>query len=333
MATLFDSLLNKQYAEKVDKAFQDKYGEGMRGEDYDRMKKDRDFAQQMMGWIENGVGDLESMDKQTAEKFANYKLIDINDWQKAYDKKELDTQTNDFNTKLDSILSNKYTAETFDPSGASTKRWYDTLSTAEKQAEDTAINKTNEQYNFLNPYMTGSGSQLKATNELIQSIAGDRMSRAIQGAGAEFEKQQSINYEDFLTGRANKIAGLKDYQTQNRGISQYARDMDAADREREYQYNMAKKIAEMYKPKESNSWLSPVLGGIGAAVGSVIPGVGTSLGYSLGSGLGAYMGGGSGGGYSGNPYLSMMSQSPYKTNGQYMNANSGLNIYSNPYQA
>lgn len=298
---------NAAYAEKVDKAFWDKYGEGMRGDDIDRVKTDRKFAEQMMDWIQNGIGDVASMDKTTAEKFANYKLLDINDWQKAYDKKELDTQTNDFNTKLDSILSNKYTADTFDPSGDSTKRWYDVLSTAEKQAEDTAINRTNEQYNFLNPYMTGSGSQLKATNELIQGIAGDRMSRAIQGAGAEFEKQQSINYEDFLTGRANKIAGIKDYQGQQRGISQYARDMDAADREREYQYNMAKKIAEMYKPKESNSWLSPVLGGVGALAGSIIPGVGTAAGYAVGSGLGAYMGGGSGGGYAPNPYLSYAS--------------------------
>jgi hypothetical protein len=181
--------------------------------------------------------------------------------------------------------------------------WYNKLSEWEKPAEDRVITQANEQYNFLNPYGVGSGSQIKATNELTQGITSDRLGRASSIAEGDYNKdyEVALNKWNYLTAKhdaaLDKLGSIATWESsatlepklgnfwkekeielaEKDVIRKRQWDKEDLDSYQKWQTNLAKSM----QPKEQDwfsKYVSPILS---AGVSGLTGGFGQSLGTSI----------------------------------------------------
>jgi hypothetical protein len=198
-------------------------------------------------------------------------------WQSKGNKEET------FNKGVADIYDqNKFVAPQFDESYV--QKWIDTLSRIEAPAEQQVIQKTRDEMNFQDPYNQGGGRPVSNVSSIIQQMVNDRVNRATSLGQVENTRDYTQAYSDRNT---------KVQQALNLLNQQLGRQWSSADLQSQRQFDndmflkqqeMAMKIAEMSKPRETQWYeqlLQPIATGAGYALGGGIPAaVGSFLGSS-----------------------------------------------------
>jgi hypothetical protein len=95
----------------------------------------------------------------------------------------------------------------YDPSTSA--KYFDTISAAEKDSTGQAVNAVNEQANMLNPYATGSGSQLRAVSGMLDKITANQQARAFAMGANAYDRNYAGQYADFEKKQAAKSSARK----------------------------------------------------------------------------------------------------------------------------
>jgi hypothetical protein len=206
----------------------------------------------------------------------------------------------------------------YDPSLSN--KYFTQLSEAEKAGTDEAVKKVNETANFINPYATGSGSQVKAVADMMDEITANRQARAFALGTNEYDRNYTGQYADYekklakKSNAMNSLLNLSTYYTTmaneatNRNEANYWKNLgiqneynlmnlntEAEDKRYQRDTELMAKAVELNRPQEKN-WWEPF---IGAAVGGLTGG----LGYGLTTGTANLM---SGQKWGYNPYAELL---------------------------
>lgn len=107
MASLFEEVKNKPLAESIDKKYHEKYGKGIPGSVWDRIKSDENYAREFESYLDNPP-DLNKIDKAEATKMSNMGMLDLAEWTIANDKR---TKSSDYDSSIDNAIKNGYVTE------------------------------------------------------------------------------------------------------------------------------------------------------------------------------------------------------------------------------
>jgi hypothetical protein len=183
-------------------------------------------------------------------------------------------------------------------SGENTAAYYDSISKSEQAGTDKAVNAVNETANYVNPYATGSGSQIKAVAGMLDNITANQQARAFALGQNAYDKEYSGKYADYEKTQAKKTAArsgllnLSQYYTQmaneadNKNEANYWKTLglqndanlatlesQAEDKKYQRDTELLAKSAELNSQTNSNDWWQPF---VSAGVSAITGGLGTA---------------------------------------------------------
>jgi hypothetical protein len=205
-------------------------------------------------------------------------------------------------------------APTYSYNGENTAGYYDTISKSEQAGTDKAVGAVNETANMVNPYATGSGSQIKAVAGMLDQITSSQQSRAFALGQNAYDKNYSALYGQYEKAGAKKTAAQQNLLNLGQYYATMANEADSKNAalywnnlmnsnaynqsnlttqatDKQYQRDTAlmDKAAELNAPQKTDWWqpfvstaVGAVTGGVGAAVGAGVQNVasGNSWGYN-----------------------------------------------------
>jgi hypothetical protein len=180
---------------------------------------------------------------------------------------------------------------------SNTGKYFDTISKSEQAGTDKAVSAVNETANFVNPYATGSGSQIKAVTGMLDNITANQQARAFALGQNEYDRNYTGQYADYEKTQAKKTAArqgllnLSQYYTQmageadNKNEANYWKTLglqneanlatlqaQAEDKKYQRDTELLAKSAELNK-QQSSDWWTPF---VSTAVGAFTGGLGTA---------------------------------------------------------
>jgi hypothetical protein len=194
------------------------------------------------------------------------------------------------------------TRPVYNYTGDNTQAYFDNISKSEQAGTNKAVNAVNETANFVNPYATGSGSQIKAVAGMLDNITANQQARAFALGQNEYDTNYTGQYADYEKLQAKKTAArggllnLSQYYTQmageadNKNESNYWKTLglqndanlatlqtQAEDKKYQRDTELMTAADELNRPKEQDWWVPFVSAGVGA----LTSGIGTAVGAGV----------------------------------------------------
>jgi hypothetical protein len=120
------------------------------------------------------------------------------------------------------------TTPTYNYTGGNTDAYYQNIKDSEQKGTNEAVKAVNETANFVNPYATGSGSQLKAVSTMMDNITANQQARAFSLG----QNNYNMNYTQDVATAEKTNAKKTSAQNFLLGLPEYynkLKKMDSAD--------------------------------------------------------------------------------------------------------